>query len=364
MRAHHKLSTGFRMFSFLALGLLLLTALGCTGNERLVAHPGTNGTVDPPKRSDYLNNLLAKAAALQKMDPNADYVLGPEDLLEIEVYQADDFKRTVRVSGQGFITMPLIGQVQAKGLTTTQLEKRLARSLAKYLQDPQVSIYIKEYKSQRIGVMGAVAHPQIYNVTGQKYLVDMLFMAGMTAVVTNGTGGAGNVCYVFRPTQGQTDGPAKTETIVIDLIELFDKGNRMLNIPVFGGDIINVPKAGVVFVDGAVTRPGVFSMTNSTTLVQVIAMAGGLKFEAERSQIQILRATGNGEREIIVADYEAAKTDDKYMLKDNDIVLVPRNGMKTFAKAFFLIFRGGVSFGDTASQTVSVGQPWTVMEPQ
>ncbi len=170
------------MFSLLALGLLLLTALGCTGNQQLVAHPGTNGTVDPPKRSDYLNNLLAKAAALQKMDPNADYVLGPEDLLEIEVYQADDFKRTVRVSGQGFITMPLVGQVQAKGLTTTQLEKQLGQRLAKYLQDPQVSIYIKEYKSQRIGVMGAVAHPQIYNVTGQKYLIDMLFMAGMTTV--------------------------------------------------------------------------------------------------------------------------------------------------------------------------------------
>jgi polysaccharide export outer membrane protein len=354
------------MFSLLALGLLLLTALGCTGNQQLVAHPGTNGTVDPPKRSDYLNNLLAKAAALQKMDPNADYVLGPEDLLEIEVYQADDFKRTVRVSGQGFITMPLLGQVQAKGLTTTQLEKQLGQHLAKYLQDPQVSIYIKEYKSQRIGVMGAVAHPQIYNVTGQKYLIDMLFMAGMTTVATSNAGGAGagNVCYIFRPAQGQTDGPAQTQTIVIDLLELVEKGNRMLNIPVFGGDIINVPKAGIVFVDGAVTRPGAFNLTSSATLVQAIAMAGGLKFEAERSQIQILRMTGNGEREVIVADYEAAKTDDKYMLKDSDVVLVPRSGLKTFAKAFFLIFRGGVSFGDNASQTVSVGQPWTVMEPQ
>ena len=364
MTQHHKLSTGFRTFFLLTLALLLFTALGCTGNERLVAHPGANGTVDPPKRSDYLNNLLAKAAGLQKMDPNADYVLGPEDILEIDVYQADDFKRTVRVSGQGFITMPLIGQINAKGLTTTQLEKALGQRLAKYLQDPQVSIYIKEYKSQRIGVMGAVAHPQIYNVTGQKYLVDMLFMAGMTTVTMNGAAGAGNVCYIFRPAQGQTDGPAQTETIVIDLIELIEKGNRMLNIPVFGGDIINVPKAGVVFVDGAVTRPGVFNLASGATLVQAIAMAGGLRFEAERSEIQILRATGNGEREVIVANYEAAKTDEKYMLKDGDVILVPRNGFKTFAKAFFLIFRGGVSFGDNASQTVSVGQPWTVMEPQ
>ncbi len=104
---------------------------------------------------------------------------------------------------------------------------------------------------------------------------------------------------------------------------------------------------------------GVFSLTNSATLVQAIAMAGGLKFEAERSQIQILRMTGNGEREVIVADYEAAKTDDKYMLKDSDIVLVPRSGLKTFAKAFFLIFRGGVSFGDNARSDCF---RWTTMD--
>jgi polysaccharide biosynthesis/export protein len=357
VRKHHKLSTGVRTFPLLALVVLLLTALGCTGNQRLVAQPGPNGVVDPPKRSEYLNDLLMKAASLQKMDPNADYVLGPEDVLEIEAYQAEDFKRTVRVSGQGFISLPLIGQVKAKGLTTAQLEKDLHQRLTKYIQDPQVTIYIKEYKSQRVGVMGAVAHPQLYNVTGQKYLIEMLFMAGMTK-------DAGNVCYVFRPAQGEKDGPAQTETIAIDLLELMEKGNRMLNIPVFGGDIINVPKAGTVFVDGAVARPGAFAMTSGATLIQAITMAGGLRFEALRSEIQILRMTGNGERQVIVADYEAAKTDEKYMLKDGDIVLVPRDGFKTFAKAFFLIFRGGVTFGTNAAQTLSVGQPWTVMEPQ
>jgi polysaccharide biosynthesis/export protein len=357
VRKHHKLSTSVRTFLLLTLVLLSLTALGCSGNQGLVAQPGSNGAVHPPKRSDYLNDLLMKATSLQKMDPNADYVLGPEDVLEIEVYQADDFKRTVRVSGQGFITMPLVGQVKAKGLSTAQLEKELAQRLAKYLQDPQVSIYIKEYKSQRIGVMGAVAHPQIYNVTGQKYLIDMLFTAGMTK-------DAGNVCYVFRPAQGQEDGPAQTETIAIDLIELMEKGNRMLNIPVFGGDIVNVPKAGTVFVDGAIARPGAFNLTSGGTLVQAIAMAGGLKFEADRAEIQILRMTGNGERQVIVADYDAAKTDERYMLRDGDIVLVPKNGWKTFAKGFFLIFRGGASFGDGSSQSLSVGQPWTIMEPQ
>jgi polysaccharide export outer membrane protein len=355
---HHKFSTTFRTLFPLILVSLFLTGLGCTGNQRLVAvQPETKGNVHPPKRSEYLNDLLMKAASLQKVDPNADYVLGPEDVLEIDVFQADDFKKTVRVTGQGFISMPLVGQIKANGLTTAQLERELNRRLTKYLQDPQVNAYIKEYKSQRIGVMGAVAHPQIYNITGQKHLVEMLFMAGMTK-------DAGNICYIFRPAQVDKDGPAKTETIVIDLIELLDKGNRMLNIPVFGGDIVNVPKAGVVFVDGAVPRPGAFNLSSGTNLVQAIAMAGGLKFEAEPSEIQILRMTGNGEREIIVADYDAAKVDERYMLKDGDIVLVPKSGFKTFAKAFFLMVRGGVTFGTNAGQSVSVGQPWSLVEPQ
>ncbi len=238
---------------------MLLTVFGCTGNQRLVAHPDKNGTFQPPKRSDYLNDLLMKAASLQKMDPSADYVLGPEDVLEIDVYPGDDLKRTVRVSGQGFIAMPLVGQVKTKGLTTTQLEKELQQRFAKYIQDPQASVFIKEYKSQRIGVMGAVAHPQIYTVTGQKYLIDMLFMAGMTTAGDKRRSAAQAVFAMFSDRRrGETDGPASTQTIAIDLIELMDKGNRMLNIPVFGGDIINVPKAGTVFVDGAVARPGAF----------------------------------------------------------------------------------------------------------
>jgi polysaccharide export outer membrane protein len=354
---HHKFSIIFRTLFLLILVPLFLTGLGCTGSQQLVtAQPETKGNFQLPKRSEYLNDLLMKAASLQKVDRNADYVLGPEDVLEIDVFQADDFKKTVRVTGQGFISMPLVGQIKATGLTTGQLEKELNQRLTKYLQDPQVNTYIKEYKSQRVGVMGAVAHPQIYNVTGQKHLVEMLFMAGMTK-------DAGNICYVFRPSQADKDGLVKTETIVIDLIELLDKGNRMLNVPVFGGDIIHVVKAGTVFVDGAVSRPGAFSLTSGTNVVQAVAMAGGLKFEAEGSEIQILRMTGNGEREIIVADYNAAKIDERYILKDGDIVLVPKNGWKTFAKTFFLMVRGAVSWGTDQGASVSVGQPWALVEP-
>ena len=357
MKRPREFKTSFRTILLVILVPMFLGFTGCASSQQATAvAPEMKGNYHPPGRSQYLNDMAAKVAPLHKVDPEADYVLGPEDLLEVDVFQADDFKRTVRVSGQGFITMPLIGQVKTRGLTTAQLEKELNRQLAKYLQDPQVNVYIKEYKSQRVGVMGAVAHPQIYNVTGQKYLVEMLFMAGMLK-------DAGSVCYVFRPAQGEKGSAGAMETIVIDLIELLEKGNRSLNIPIFGGDVINVPRAGVVYVDGAVKRPGMFNMSSGTTVIQAIAMAGGFKFEADKTGIQILRQTGNGERQIIVADYQTAKTDERYMLKDNDIILVQRDGLKTFAKFFFLMVKGGVTLGpDGTSWDISAGQPWAVYE--
>jgi len=104
-------------------------------------------------------------------------------------------------------------------------------------------------------------------------------------------------------------------------------------------------------------------MSSGTTLIQAIAMAGGFKFEADKTDIQILRQTGNGERQIIVADYQTAKTDERYMLKDNDIILVQRDGFKTFAKFFFLMVKGGVTLGpDGTSWDISAGQPWAVYE--
>ncbi|MFN3396619.1 MAG: polysaccharide biosynthesis/export family protein, partial [Thermodesulfovibrionales bacterium] len=191
-----------------------------------------------------------------------------------------------------------------------------------------------------IAVIGAVTSPQVYSVSGQKYLLDMLSMAGGL------TKDAGDICYVIRPLD--TDKTlSQTETIVIDLKELLIKGNIALNIPVFNGDVINVPKGGVVFVDGAVEKPGAFSLQQNTTLVQAVAMAGGLRFEADKSNIKVFRDRGDGTRDIITVDYE--KIRDGQMkdiwIVDNDIIIVPKSGMKNFFSGFLNAIKGLISFG-------------------
>jgi len=125
----------------------------------------------------------AQSAAAPADDPLAlaveDYRIGPSDLLEISVFQVPELSRTVRVNARGALTLPLIGQIQAGGLTGQQLEALLAQKLqATYLQDPQVSVFIKEFISQRVTVSGSVNKAGVFPISGKTTLMQAIAMAG------------------------------------------------------------------------------------------------------------------------------------------------------------------------------------------
>jgi polysaccharide export outer membrane protein len=267
---------------------------------------------------------------------NDDYRIGPEDLLEIDAYNVEDIKKTVRVNSSGEIALPLIGIINVKGMTTSELERLITEKLNKYVQETVVNVSIKEYRNQRVSVIGAVNNPQIYSVTGQRYLIDMLMMAGGLKEE------AGNICYVIRPRQSK-DMTMKSDMIVIDLEELLVKGNLSLNIPILAGDVINVPRGGVVFIDGAVTNPGVYPLKLGTTLIQAIAMAKGVRSDAKLSEVKIFRDNGKGEREAIEVDYEAISKGEKSDIRiaENDIIIVPKSGFKSIISSL----RGLFTFG-------------------
>ncbi len=318
----------------------LVFLYGCAGGQELHIK-GMEKEAKRDAKAKKMNDLMLESAMAHNSRPDADYVIGPEDLLDIDVFQVEELRRTVRVSAQGYIGLPLIGAIKAKGLTATELEKEITKKLEKYLEEPIVSVYIKEYRSQRIAVLGAVKSPQVYAITGQKYLLDMLSKAGGL------TDDAGSICYVIRPSDSSAANAPTAKTIVIDLDELLVKGNTLLNIPVFSGDVINVPKGGVVFVDGAVESPGAFPLHGRMTVVQAITMAKGLKYVAAKSDIRIYRDNGNPERDIIPVDYPAivdGKSPD-IPVKDNDIIIVPTNGIKNFFSGFLRTIRGAISFG-------------------
>lgn len=339
-----------RLYAFaLLLGIVCSLSAGCGGTSQ----PANVQTIDPginqSGKSEKMNELLLKSAMAKPADQNADYIIGTDDLLEIDIFQAEELHKTVRVSSQGYISMALIGELKAKGLTPVQLEQQISKKLEKYMIEPRVSVSIKEYKAQKIGVIGSVKNPQIYMVTGQRYLLDMLTLAGGV------TPDAGDICYILRPAEADKAG-AKTESLLVNLDELLVRGDFSLNIPVFGGDVINIPKTGIVYVDGQVYRPGPFQFKLKMTLREAVITAGGTRFEADPSDVKIVRDRGDGTREVISVNYEditEGKSND-IPLKENDIIVVGTHGFKNFFSNFFGFLRGSVSSGGAVSVTPGV----------
>ena len=159
-----------------------------------------------------------------------EYIIGPRDLLEIKVFELPEFDHTVRVSEDGSITLPLLGNVQVGGLTKEKVEQKIADLLDKYVKKAQVSVFIKEYQSSRVAIIGAVEKPGMYELVGRQTLLQMVSQAG--GFKEN----AANEIYILR--EGQ-DG--NTASISIDLEDLLLNGNQRLNIPLQPNDVINVP---------------------------------------------------------------------------------------------------------------------------
>ncbi len=326
-------------FIFSALVVFLMSACGGGYTSK---HTAVVDLADQ-KKTDKLNEAIMLSAVSQHGGIEKAYLIGPEDLLEIEAYNVEELKKTVRVSSKGEIALPLVGILKVEGLTTSQTEKLIAKKLEKYVEETVVTVYVKEYKSHRISVIGAVKNPQIFTVTGQRYLIDMLMMAGG---VSND---AGNICYIIRPSQKAGNNPG-AQTIVIDLEELLLKGNLSLNIPVFAGDLINVPRGGIFFVDGEVRSPGVYTMKGRTSLIQALSIAKGATPDAALGDVRIFRDNGIGEREVIYTDYDDIRDGSKpdIVIADNDIIIVPKSGIKSFFNGFVRTIRGAVTFGSAS----------------
>ncbi len=299
-----------------------------------------------------MNERILTSSLTSGRELYRDYKIGPEDLIEISVFEEEKLNKTVRVSSQGNISLPLLGILRVKGLTANELEKEIRELLAeKYLQNPHVGVFIKEYRSQRITVMGAVEKPGPYDVTGQKMILGVLGMAGGLKE------DAGPLLFLIRPPQpeeevssGEKDtGAIKPNTFVIDLEELLVKGDLTLNLPLIHGDVINIPISGKIFVGGEVRSPGGFPLKGKkVTVSQAIAMAQGLKPEAKGGEAKIFRYLGKGsEREILSADvYSIQKGESEDpTLKENDIVIVPKSGAKAFFFGVLDLVKGVMGFG-------------------
>jgi len=270
--------------------------------------PGTvAGTAMPPNLGGPIQRIPS------------DYVIGKEDLLEIGVFEQPDLTRTVRVSGDGTISVPLLGTVPLAGLSTKEAESKLRDLLAdRYLTDPQVWVFVKEAKSKKISVVGAVEKPGTFEMLGNRTLLEAISEAGGL------NHQAGRDLYVLRP-----DPSGAATRIDIDLDDLMINGNPLLNISLAPGDVINIPIDRLlhVYVDGAVRKPGEVEYKSSRplNLLQAIAAAGGLSERASQKGIVVIRARSGGVQEMIKVDLKAVRKgkQDNFELENGDSIYVP-----------------------------------------
>ena len=345
-----------KLYIFVLIGIACVVFTSCASKSSLNKDVNRSGLptqgIEFSKQVKAMNDRILMRSLSLGRDLHRDYKIGPEDLIEISVFEEEKLNKSVRVSSQGNISLPLLGILRVKGLTANELEREIRDLLAeKYFQDPHVSIFIKEYRNQRISVIGAVDKPGPYDVTGQKTILDALGMAGGLKE------DAGPLLFLIRPPQpedevskGKEDFEAmKPKTFVIDLEELLVKGDLTLNLSLIHGDVINIPVAGKIFVGGEVKSPGGFPVRGKKlTVSQAIALAGGLGPKAAGSETKIFRYSENGAgKEALSADVYAIQKgqgQDLY-LKENDIIIVPVSGTKAFFIELRDTVKGLVGFG-------------------
>lgn len=250
-----------------------------------------------------------------------EYQIGAKDLLEISVFEVPELNITVRVSENGMISLPLLGEIKAEGINRADLEKKIAAMLEKnYLKNAQVTIFIKEFQSKKISIMGAVKEPGMKDLIGRQSLLQVISMAGGLSEQASDT------VIIFRQFRS-----LPSQSLVIKLDDLLLKANPKYNIPVFPGDIINIPGSQFldIYVFGQVKNPGAVRMkkgSDEVTLLRAIAQAGGFSDRARRGKVLITRSEGGQEKKIYVdvKDILGGSRKD-FVLQAFDVIFVPES---------------------------------------
>jgi polysaccharide export outer membrane protein len=238
----------------------------------------------------------AKAPAASSF---TDYVVGPQDVLTITSYDQADLSGKFAIEADGTFTYPMIGRVKAGGLTLRALEGAIKKQLKDdgYFKNPQITVSVDTYKSQRVFIVGEVRTPGAYPLSGNTNLVEALARAGSTLPTASGE-------VVIVHAGENADGPTlPTQTDDKDIVRVnlreLENGAFSQNARLQDGDTIFVPRAQSVYVFGQVKNPGAYSLQQSnTTVLQALSLAGGVTDRGSTSRLKIIRIVSGEKREL------------------------------------------------------------------
>lgn len=276
-----------KCLAFLSVSVLLSAAQGQTPTSLPLSQPVNVGTVATSPASP--TPFVTDPALITRTLAGQDIRIGSGDLIEVRVF-GTDFVKTSRVGESGDATLPLVGTVHVGGLTTHDARDLIAADLVKgnLYKNPQVTVFIKEYSTQRVTIVGEVAKPGIYPRLGDHRLLDMISAAG------GFTSKAGKLIAITH--RGETTPSATVEYTSGSAQQLSS------NVEVLPGDTVYVSQSGVVYVLGDVNRPSGFVMDNqgNMSVLQALAMAGGTTPHSSLRAARVIRRTAEGVQDIPV----------------------------------------------------------------
>ncbi len=316
------MSIMYRKIIFLFIIILSFSFLSCARYPKIPEVKKAEKTAPPSENMGRLFQKKVAAFVPLIESKKKEYVIGPQDVLKITVWDHEDLDREVTVSEDGNFSYPLIGKVHADGLTVSELEKEIEKRLAgKYIINPQVNVTVKEYKSKQVFVLGEVGGagsgkgPGAYPLIGKTTLMEILAEAG------GPTKDAGSEVIIIRPKKKKPnptplEKASEDEIIRVNLRKLLE-GDMSQNIVLHPNDTIYVPKAEYFYVFGEVKNPGKYILEKGITVLKAITIAGGTTEKAAINKTKIVREKGGQKIEI-----KAKMTDPVY---PGDTIIVPES---------------------------------------
>jgi polysaccharide biosynthesis/export protein len=321
----------------LCLFAVLFLNIGCSrgSKKNYPAPPETiNRTADVNAKALQRALNLQKFSSAQQGYPS--YKIGPNDVVDIKIFEHENMNLSTRVSGMGTINFPPLGEISVSGLTEKQLATLIEDGLrGSYILEPHVSVLVSEIQARMIGIIGAVNVPGQYSSFGPMRLSDLIARAGglkpevgeMAYVIRYHSNSSGQNTLV--PTRDNLE--SSSDTIRVDLDGLLLRGEEAWNLVLDPSDLVNIPVAGTIFITGhGIQKPGTYPLTNKMTLQQLVDLAEGLKFEADHDLL-LVRTSNDGAKAVYDIDYDDLRkipTKD-IQLRSGDKVIVDRTAVKT-----------------------------------
>jgi polysaccharide biosynthesis/export protein len=305
--------------------LLLAVALsalwsGCATREPTAAEPRVP-TFKPAEKSDHV--VFPSAEELAELEAPVDPVfrLGSGDVLSLQVWGRPELSGRHTVGPDGVITVPVAGPVKVATFTREEAAGRVRAGLERYYTDPSVQFSVEQYVSNRITVLGRVQNPGLLSFDHPPTLLETLAKAGSLPVIDKQA--TLTRCAIFR---------GREKVIWVDLKRLLNGGQTSLNLRLRPGDLVYIPDSAdtMVYVLGAVHRPGAYRLTPDMSVMDALATAGGPNEDGQPNEIGIYRPARQAVQRISLQGLMGGRQRVNFALEEGDVIFVPKSGMAEF----------------------------------